>query len=223
VELSPVGLISIAVFPERLRPHGNKRNIAMVYAVGPNAGNVRKKGRREVDNMSKDKFLDVVAKLGENAASAVQQYNAVVQEAEDGKHMETPEARVRKLDPDCKKLFTFEELAEKYKGKYSDKEIKEYWARHCKLKVPKGDASYLLPPSGVAASLPKIEVLRICLLSGGVYMHPKANKVEVAAAIVKGLVAKGGGPNVPVLDFAFDEDSFAKAWVSLGHRMPTGA
>lgn len=71
------------------------------------------------------------------------------------------------------------------------------------------------------SALPRIEVLRVCLLSGGVYKHPEAAKVEVATALVRGLLARlgdrTGRPEPPLtLDFAYDEDVFRRAWRDLG-------
>ena len=150
-QLSPVGLVSITVFPEGRRPMKSDRNVAMMYAVGPNCGDTLKEGRRDVDDMTKAQFLEVLKEVGAAMASAIRQYN---------------EAAVA--------------------------------------------GPTLAAPAGVM--LPRIDVLRVCLLSGGVYKHTDASKVEVASALIQGLVACGAGPAMPLLDFAFDEDCFQKAW-----------
>mmetsp|Transcript_18973 Transcript_18973/g.43063 ORF Transcript_18973/g.43063 Transcript_18973/m.43063 type:complete len:544 (-) Transcript_18973:226-1857(-) len=140
--LRPVGLVSVAAFPACKRPR-SKRNVAMVYAVGPNCGSVRKKTRREVDKLSAPAFLSVVASVGHAVATAVTGFNR-----------ERPSEEV-----------------------------------------------------------PRIDVLRVCLLSGGVYKHPDATKQEVAGAMLRGLLGgHDGGAHSPRFDFAFDEDAFQKAW-----------
>lgn len=54
-----------------------------------------------------------------------------------------------------------------------------------------------------------IEEVRWCLASGGVYCHPDAGKVEVAAATIQGMRAS----EVDVLvTFAYDEDAFRRAF-----------
>mmetsp|Transcript_66595 Transcript_66595/g.149536 ORF Transcript_66595/g.149536 Transcript_66595/m.149536 type:complete len:144 (+) Transcript_66595:96-527(+) len=72
------------------------------------------------------------------------------------------------------------------------------------------------------------------LLSGGVYKHPKASKIDVGKALIRGLVgtntsaASGGttkenlSAGAPLLDFAWDEDVFRKAWRELGLRAGEG-
>ncbi|CAK0808319.1 unnamed protein product [Prorocentrum cordatum] len=105
--LQPVGMASVAVFPPGRRPCGSDRNVAMVYAIGPNCGGRRKKGRREQDDLSKQDFLAVLEVAGGAIAAAVAAHNAGAEEER----------------------------------------------------------------------LPPIDVLRMCLLSGGVYKHPGASKV----------------------------------------------
>merc|ERR1719414_2826272 len=120
--LRPVGLASVAIFPAGRRPCGSDRNVGMVYAVGPNCGKVRKKGRRAQDNLTKSEFLSVLQGAAAAISAAVTAHNA----------------------------------------------------------------------EAGTEGMPQIEVLRMCLLSGGVYKHPEASKVEVAAGLVKGLLGLGG-------------------------------
>eukprot|EP00933_Yihiella_yeosuensis_P061354 TRINITY_DN64168_c0_g1_i1.p1 TRINITY_DN64168_c0_g1~~TRINITY_DN64168_c0_g1_i1.p1 ORF type:complete len:344 (-),score=29.40 TRINITY_DN64168_c0_g1_i1:258-1289(-) len=74
----------------------------------------------------------------------------------------------------------------------------------------------------VAEIVPVIEVLRLCLISGDVYKHKEASKVEVAAALIKGLGGLSNGvPQYPcALDFAYSKedgkDVFRTAWRHLG-------
>eukprot|EP00927_Polykrikos_kofoidii_P015830 TRINITY_DN17091_c0_g1_i1.p1 TRINITY_DN17091_c0_g1~~TRINITY_DN17091_c0_g1_i1.p1 ORF type:complete len:156 (+),score=23.99 TRINITY_DN17091_c0_g1_i1:215-682(+) len=148
--LLPVGLVSITVFREGRRPCGSNRNVAMVYAVGPNCGVRRKRGRRDVDDLSLEDFESVLKAIGGAIASAVLQYNAAA--------------------------------------------------------------------SGVQSTEPRIDVLRVSLLSGGVYKHPGATKLQVATALIRGLTASDHGVEgrLPRLDFAFDDDVFRIAWRELG-------
>lgn len=63
---------------------------------------------------------------------------------------------------------------------------------------------------------PKVDLLRMCLVSGGVYLHPKASKTEVAEALLKGLLrAHDSGPHAPRVELAYAEDVFAQAF----HRL----
>jgi len=148
-KLYPVGLVSISVFAEEQRPLENSKNIAMIYVVGPNCGQIRRKGRRQVDEMSAANFLSVIHGVAHGVASAISQYNIAASEQR----------------------------------------------------------------------LPSIEILRVCLLSGGIYKHPDASKLEVAAALIKGLLSNSG-LELPHLDFAWDEDVFRRAWHNLGLDNP---
>merc|ERR1719343_386000 len=69
--------------------------------------------------------------------------------------------------------------------------------------------------------LPRIEILRCCLLSGGVYKHREASKVDVAESLIRGLLKANIG-NEFTLDFAYDEDVFFEAWKKLGLPRPEG-
>uniref|UniRef100_A0A7S4W0W3 Uncharacterized protein n=1 Tax=Alexandrium monilatum TaxID=311494 RepID=A0A7S4W0W3_9DINO len=66
-------------------------------------------------------------------------------------------------------------------------------------------------------ALPRIEVLQFCLVSGGPYRHPEVSKLDVAKAIVRGLIAgcSGGSPGTvgapPAVRLAYDEDVFRTA------------
>jgi len=61
----------------------------------------------------------------------------------------------------------------------------------------------------------------MCLVSGGAYKHPQTNKVEVAAALLSGLLSPNS-PEAPCLEFAYDENAFAEAFHDRG-RMAQGA
>lgn len=66
-------------------------------------------------------------------------------------------------------------------------------------------------------SLPRLEVVQWCLVSGGVYKHWDSSKLDVAAATVRGLLrgAEGlpeDGPDAPpTFRLTYDEDVFAQA------------
>mmetsp|Transcript_9351 Transcript_9351/g.29747 ORF Transcript_9351/g.29747 Transcript_9351/m.29747 type:complete len:334 (-) Transcript_9351:58-1059(-) len=68
-----------------------------------------------------------------------------------------------------------------------------------------------------SAPLPHVEALQFCLVSGGAYRHPGASKLDVAIAIVRGLISGcSGGPagasrTPPAVQLAYDEDVFRKA------------
>jgi len=127
---------------------------------------------------------------------------------------------VRRVDPEDGKERSLEEAEARYKGKFKPAEISQYWRKNCRAVASRPGASGG-PPPGV--QLPRMELLRICLLSGGVYKHPAASKVEVASALIKGLISGSGGPLMPVLDFAFDDDCFLQAWKELGLPLPEGS
>jgi hypothetical protein len=154
-KLSPVGLISIAVFPEDRRPKGSAKNVAMIYVVGPNCGTEVTRGKRDVDDMSAQDFLEVVDAIGNAITDAVVQYNTAAEPI-------------------------------------------------------------------LRTSLPQIEMVRVCLLSGGVFRHPDATKLQLAKSLVTGLL-RGGTPwdgdrtLVPTLDFAWEADVFRTAYAALGH------
>lgn len=62
---------------------------------------------------------------------------------------------------------------------------------------------------------PRINLCRICLFSGGKYIHRDASKMEVAQAILSGLnEAYRHGP-APRLNFTYDEDVFKKTWAEV--------
>lgn len=57
--------------------------------------------------------------------------------------------------------------------------------------------------------LPQVQAVQFCLVSGGVYKHADASKVDVAAAIVRGLAAAASAQeSLPVVRFAYDEAAF---------------
>ena len=78
-KMSPVGLVSIAIFEKDKRPHRNPHNVAMVYAVGPDSG-----GRVGVARTGKDsmfqlrEFLYATMLVSRAVMSATVQYNQTV-------------------------------------------------------------------------------------------------------------------------------------------------
>ena len=66
--------------------------------------------------------------------------------------------------------------------------------------------------------MPEIQVLRMCLLSGGSYKHPATSKVEVAKSILNGILRGSSGCYqwTPSVSFAYDEDAFRRGWNDLG-------
>lgn len=71
--------------------------------------------------------------------------------------------------------------------------------------------------AGGSPAPPRIDVTRVCLVSGGVYKHPDASKEQVAAALLRGLAAahQAGGEHSPRCDFAWDDDVFKTAWEKM--------
>ncbi|CAK0811740.1 unnamed protein product [Prorocentrum cordatum] len=71
-------------------------------------------------------------------------------------------------------------------------------------------------------ALPVVEALQFCLVSGGVYRHPDASKLDVAAATVRGLrlgASEGpAGGSLPVVRFAYDEGVFERAVLADGSQ-----
>lgn len=81
-------------------------------------------------------------------------------------------------------------------------------------------ASYNTERSGVpdapGEALPRIDVCRVCLVSGGVYRHPAVSKEEVAGALLRGLIGRHEkSTNLPCFNFAWDDDCFRNAWLQL--------
>ena len=74
--LRPVGLVSITVFSAGKRPNDNDDNVGMVYTVGPNCGNINTKGKRDVDDMTKEQFLTVIETIAASIFTAVTIHNA---------------------------------------------------------------------------------------------------------------------------------------------------
>ena len=58
--------------------------------------------------------------------------------------------------------------------------------------------------------LPLIEEARWCLVSGGVYRHMDASKLDVAKATLKGMHGVSA-PSV-LVTFAYDDDNFRRAY-----------
>ena len=69
----------------------------------------------------------------------------------------------------------------------------------------------------------RVEVLRVCLVSGGLFKHEEASKTDVARALMIGLSRGYEDGASPMLDFAFDQESkdmpgsvFQRAYESYG-------
>ena len=76
------------------------------------------------------------------------------------------------------------------------------------------------------ARLPQIEVMQVCLVSGGVYMHEafRRKKVHVAFAIIKGFQSAANSvfEKLPLLRFCWDDDAFGHAAQNvLGLSVPS--
>merc|ERR1711974_71134 len=66
------------------------------------------------------------------------------------------------------------------------------------------------------AQLPIIEEIRWCLVSGGVYRHGDASKVDVAKATLHGMMSAACGDlRVP---FAYDDNCFLQAYNGDLHK-----
>jgi len=69
--------------------------------------------------------------------------------------------------------------------------------------------------------LPRIDVMQMCLVSGGVFRHPATEKFDVAVALVRGLIAAAEGCTVynaelvPEVRFAYDGHVFEDAVSSI--------
>lgn len=63
----------------------------------------------------------------------------------------------------------------------------------------------------LAHQLPFIDEVRWCLVSGGVYRHSNASKLDVASATLRGMMRVGG--NKPMITFTYDEDVFQRAYL----------
>ena len=71
--------------------------------------------------------------------------------------------------------------------------------------------------NGGPQDLPEIRSLRMCLLSGGSYKHPEAPKFQVAKSVMEGVIrgCANGVRSAPMVIFAYDSDSFRRAWTQL--------
>ena len=71
---------------------------------------------------------------------------------------------------------------------------------------------------GSPQDLPEVQSLRMCLLSGGSYKHPDATKLQVAKSVMEGVIrgCANGVRSAPMVIFAYDSDSFRRAWTQLG-------
>jgi len=59
-----------------------------------------------------------------------------------------------------------------------------------------------------------VEEVRICLVSGGIYRHEEATKVEVAKALLRGLLSNHNG-KTPRMTFMYDENAFERAYLEI--------
>lgn len=72
-------------------------------------------------------------------------------------------------------------------------------------------------------SLPNIEEIRWCLVSGGVYRHPDVSKVEVAKATLDGMTSAASASGLRVT-FTYDENCFVRAFNGdIAAEEPTSA
>ncbi|CAD7964449.1 unnamed protein product [Amoebophrya sp. A25] len=65
--------------------------------------------------------------------------------------------------------------------------------------------------------LPRIDRVRVCLVSGGIYKHPDVSKHEIAEAIMQGLFLNPSAQyeHSPQWEFAYDEDVFREAFATM--------
>jgi len=63
----------------------------------------------------------------------------------------------------------------------------------------------------------RIDLVRVCLVSGGVYKHKNATKKEIATCLMEGLFLNPSAQYVhsPVFEFAYDDDVFKKAYEEM--------
>ena len=54
--------------------------------------------------------------------------------------------------------------------------------------------------------------MRLCLLGGGVFKHSGVDKLDVACALINGIIDAGLDARGPKLFFAYDEGVFRLAW-----------
>jgi hypothetical protein len=66
-----------------------------------------------------------------------------------------------------------------------------------------------------AGGAARLDVVRVCLISGGIFKHPQVEKHEVAGALFRGISRGFSAAHSPRLEFAFDEDVFRLAYQSL--------
>ena len=57
---------------------------------------------------------------------------------------------------------------------------------------------------------PRLDIIRIALVSGGIYKHPDCSKEQIARAMMEGLFLNPSAQFnfSPICDFAYDEDVF---------------
>jgi len=60
-----------------------------------------------------------------------------------------------------------------------------------------------------------LEMVRMCLVSGGVFRHPETSKEDVAKAFIKGMSQEVEVGKTPKIEFAYDEDVFQIAYLAL--------
>eukprot|EP01056_Protomagalhaensia_sp_Gyna25_P006035 Protomagalhaensia_sp_Gyna_25__6034@NODE_952_length_2358_cov_115_015524_g757_i0_p2_GENE_NODE_952_length_2358_cov_115_015524_g757_i0NODE_952_length_2358_cov_115_015524_g757_i0_p2_ORF_typecomplete_len244_score26_75_NODE_952_length_2358_cov_115_015524_g757_i010541785 len=56
-----------------------------------------------------------------------------------------------------------------------------------------------------------LKLLRVCLISGGIFRHKKVSKDQVAQAVIAGLADTWDASHSPKLDFAWDQSAFQNA------------
>mmetsp|Transcript_30146 Transcript_30146/g.47262 ORF Transcript_30146/g.47262 Transcript_30146/m.47262 type:complete len:308 (+) Transcript_30146:49-972(+) len=74
-----------------------------------------------------------------------------------------------------------------------------------------------------AGTVPKIEVFRMCLVSGGIFKHPDTSKLEIAKAFIQGLSSSFDPDSSPDIEFAYDEDAYKMAYEELAAAEGQGA
>ncbi|CAK0811194.1 unnamed protein product [Prorocentrum cordatum] len=75
--------------------------------------------------------------------------------------------------------------------------------------------------AAAGSPLPRVEVLQFCLISAGPQRHPDASRLDVAAALVRGLAAgaagAGAAEDLPLVRLAHDpEGALQRAAEALG-------
>eukprot|EP01055_Gregarina_sp_Pseudo9_P001802 Gregarina_sp_Pseudo_9__1801@NODE_2223_length_1088_cov_16_958055_g2047_i0_p1_GENE_NODE_2223_length_1088_cov_16_958055_g2047_i0NODE_2223_length_1088_cov_16_958055_g2047_i0_p1_ORF_typecomplete_len242_score15_84GARS_N/PF02844_15/0_41GARS_N/PF02844_15/1_8e03_NODE_2223_length_1088_cov_16_958055_g2047_i03041029 len=72
-------------------------------------------------------------------------------------------------------------------------------------------SNFILALNEYNSKQPRLDVVRMCLVSGGVFKHKSTSKDDVGVAIVQG-IAKYWKPQIsPLIEFAWDQDAFQHA------------